>query len=50
MKEATQLEINEWEIEHFPRIVKWVKDYEVGTISFTLDDVKNGEIVTFLIK
>jgi hypothetical protein len=50
MKESTQVEINQWELEYLSRIVKWIKDFENQTITFVLDDEKRGETITFKIK
>lgn len=38
-----QKEIDMWELEHFDRIVKWIKDFEKSQITFVLDDEKHGE-------
>lgn len=38
MSERTQIEINEWEIENFSNIKKWVKDFEENSITFVMND------------
>jgi len=37
----------EFEKEYADRIVKWVHDFEMGIITFWLDDEKNGEQIVF---
>jgi hypothetical protein len=44
MIEKTQIEINEWELAHLDRIIKWEKDFEKNTITFWLIF---GDVFTF---
>lgn len=43
--QVTVAEIQLWEIEHQPRIVKWIKDFENSTITFILDHEKGEQVI-----